>query len=78
MPCETGVDIPLNFTLYNDTFLFKNPEMNVFIYNEFISPERRASACIECGKCEERCPQHLPIQEKLKEVRKVLSRQLTK
>ena len=72
MPCETGVDIPSNFSLYNDMFMFKNPEINVFLYNEFISPERRASACIECGKCEEQCPQHLQIQEALKVVHRSL------
>jgi len=75
MPCETGVDIPSNFSLYNDIFMFKNPEINVFVYNEFISPERRASACIECGKCEEQCPQHLQIQEALKVVHEALFRQ---
>ena len=75
MPCETGVDIPSNFSLYNDMFMFKNPEINVFLYNELISPERRASACIECGKCEEQCPQHLQIQEALKAVHEVLFRQ---
>ncbi len=75
MPCETGVDIPSNFSLYNDLFMFKNPEINVFLYNELISPERRASACIECGKCEEQCPQHLQIQEGLKVVHKALFRE---
>ena len=75
MPCETGVDIPLNFSLYNDMFMFKNPEVNVLLYSEMISPERRASACIECGKCEEQCPQHLQIQEALKVVHKTLFRQ---
>jgi hypothetical protein len=75
MPCETGVDIPLNFSLYNDMFMFKDPEINVLLYNELISPERRASACIECGKCEEQCPQHLQIQEALKVVHEALFRQ---
>ncbi|MGZ3568962.1 MAG: aldo/keto reductase, partial [Thermodesulfobacteriota bacterium] len=75
MPCETGVDIPLNFSLYNDIFMFKDPEINVLLYNELISPERRASACIECGKCEEQCPQHLQIQEALKVVHETLFRQ---
>ncbi len=75
MPCETGVDIPLNFSLYNDMFMFKNSETNVLLYNEFISPEQRASACIECGKCEEQCPQHLQIQEALKVVHEALFRQ---
>ena len=75
MPCETGVDIPLNFSLYNDIFMFKDPEINILLYNELISPERRASACIECGKCEEQCPQHLHVQEALKVVHKTLFRQ---
>jgi hypothetical protein len=75
MPCEAGVDIPSNFSLYNDLFMFKNPEINVTLYNELFSPEQRASACIECGKCEEQCPQHLQIQEALKVVHEALFRQ---
>jgi hypothetical protein len=73
MPCETGVNIPLNFQLYNDTFLFKDPEMNVMLYNNMLSPEQRASNCAECGACEESCPQHLKIMDELKNVHKKLS-----
>jgi predicted aldo/keto reductase-like oxidoreductase len=31
-----------------------------------------AEACIECGKCEPKCPQDIPIREQLKEVRETL------
>jgi uncharacterized protein len=75
MPCETGVNIPLNFSLYNDLFMFKDAEINLLRYNEMLPPEQRASACIECGKCEEQCPQHLQIQEELKVAHRALFRQ---
>jgi predicted aldo/keto reductase-like oxidoreductase len=31
------------------------------------------SECTECGVCAEKCPQHIKVPEKLKEVSKILS-----
>ena len=73
VPCPNGVDIPLNFSLYNDTFMFKDSEIAYMIYAHFTAPEQRASNCAECGECEEHCPQHLEIREELKNVHARLS-----
>ena len=74
MPCSAGVNIPMNFSLYNDTVTFKDPT-GVMIYNAFLPPEQRASVCVECGECEEKCPQHIQIREELKKVHTVLFRE---
>jgi len=72
MPCPNGVNVPLNLSLYNDTFMFKDSEVNVLLYNHMLSPEQRASNCSECGECEDQCPQHIEIREELKNVHKRL------
>ncbi|WP_088225921.1 aldo/keto reductase [Desulfosporosinus sp. FKB] len=69
-PCPSGVNIPNNFALYNDAHIYDDFGSSRFAYNTFFTPESKASACIECGACEEVCPQQLPIREHLKEVQK--------
>ena len=72
MPCPSGVNIPQNFQLYNDTFLFPNPEMNAFFYNHMLNPEQRGSGCSECLECVEKCPQKIDIPKELKNVHQKL------
>jgi predicted aldo/keto reductase-like oxidoreductase len=72
VPCPSGVNVPLNLSLYNDLFMFKDSEVNLLLYNHMLSPEQRASNCSECGECEEQCPQHIEIREELKNVHKRL------
>lgn len=74
MPCPNGVDIPMNFSAYNDTFIFKDPERSIMLYNRMMSPQQRASNCIECGECEEKCPQGIAIIQELKNVDKQMRR----
>lgn len=67
MPCPNKVSIPDVISNRNEWELFNhNPKVKKD-YFTFIAPKRRASACIECGECEEKCPQHLPIIEIMKE-----------
>lgn len=69
MPCPKGVDIPGNFYYYNLMYIDKKTSARFeFAQNMGLRTEPGfASQCINCGKCEKHCPQHLPIREKLKE-----------
>lgn len=73
MPCPEGVNIPLNFSLYNDTFVFDDLEAPKMVYNTFMSPEQQASNCAECGECEEKCAQQLDVKTVMKQVHKRLA-----
>jgi len=75
LPCPHGVNIPANFSLYNDAFLFKDADLSVMLYNHFIPAASRASGCTACGACEERCPQHIRIVEELQKVHAHLVRE---
>lgn len=72
MPCPAGVDIPFCFSYYNARHFFgaKNARWQYIGFAGGIMGGKPAyaSLCIECGKCEKVCPQHLPIRERLKEV----------
>ena len=68
MPCPVGVNIPENFTLYNSLHLTGDVQHSSIMYNMFLSQEEKASGCVECGKCEEHCPQEIKIVDELKNV----------
>jgi predicted aldo/keto reductase-like oxidoreductase len=74
MPCPHGVNIPFNFSLYNDTYMFEDRSMAYRLYNQLLSPEQKASNCQECGACLEHCPQCLSIIDDLKKVDERLRR----
>lgn len=64
MPCLSGVNIPKNF-YHNNAEMFDKVEEEKLLYS---SLEGKASKCMECGQCEEKCPQQTPIWEILKNV----------
>lgn len=68
MPCPVGVDIPKNFALLNDASMYDEYDMQSKTYNKGLTSKQRAVSCVECGKCETLCPQHLEIRKHLKEV----------
>ncbi len=64
-PCPEGVDIPSCFTYYNNYSMFGREEG----YDMWLGRKEKASSCKQCGICEDKCPQGLPIREHLKQVR---------
>lgn len=74
MPCPAGVDIPGCFSLYNDKNIHKSlvrESSYLFRTSGFDgSSPSYASLCRDCGVCEKKCPQSLPIRKYLKDVSK--------
>jgi uncharacterized protein len=68
MPCPAGVQIPANFLQLNNLAVFGDEDGANFFYFHILKPEQRAPECEECGQCEDACPQHIPVREKLREV----------
>ena len=65
MPCPNGVDIPGCFRIWNESAKFPNMDGR----RAYSRPGNwQARNCVECGLCEDQCPQHLPIREALKQV----------
>lgn len=63
-PCTVGIHIPQLFVLEGYLTRYGLADWAKGRYET----ETKASACIECGACEGRCPYHLPIREMMKRV----------
>jgi len=72
VPCPNGVNIPRNFELYNDGVIHRDLDNARFSYKRFFDMKERASACRQCGDCEESCPQKIPIRTLMPQVHAVL------
>ena len=67
--CPMNIEIPSLFKRKNELKQFSGQEESIRRrYERIISKGGKASDCIECGQCEDACPQHLPIRDLLKEV----------
>lgn len=80
MPCPNDVDIPGNFSAMNMLRVWGLEKQAKSQYarlgrkrkgNERI--QAWAESCVECGECEPKCPQEIPIIDQLKEVVEALA-----
>ncbi|MCL2128102.1 MAG: aldo/keto reductase [Treponema sp.] len=66
LPCPQGVNIPQVFSKFNDGTMFGTfePARRGYWYQTGFKAD--ASRCVECGECESKCPQNIPIIQELK------------
>lgn len=65
LPCPAGVNIPANFAVWNNHAVYGNTARAAERWKNFKADEK-AFNCIECGKCETKCPQKINIRSDLK------------
>ena len=74
--CPKRIAIADYFALYNDVkSLGAFPPSSHTYYENLTKSKGKASDCIQCGKCEKLCPQHLPIREYLRQVSATFDRE---
>jgi hypothetical protein len=77
MPCPANINIPHIFGIMNQHRAYGLTEAAKKNYNDVIQgwtweKSADASKCTECGECEKKCPQKLPIMAQLRETHETL------
>ena len=72
LPCPQGVRIPYIFAQFNDAIMYDNLIRPRFNYG-WLGEGERADSCIECGDCQELCPQSIAIIEWLAKAHQMLA-----
>lgn len=74
MNCPSGVNIPLMFSLYNESIIYDDMGAPQFTYGRWVNESEKANLCTNCKKCEEKCPQKIKISEWMPVIHKTLSK----
>jgi hypothetical protein len=71
LPCPEGVSIPRILRIYNEAVMYNTPDKARRFYS-WIEEAARADQCVQCGECEEKCPQGISIIEWLERIHQAL------
>lgn len=76
MPCPYGVNIPGNFTFYNDAVHSGLVKSDNFTQEYFkaIDAESRATQCVDCEECLPKCPQQIRIPNQMARIVELLKK----
>ncbi len=76
-PCPKGINIPKIFQAYTYLNVYGLKDLAKNTWNGYLNNEKEPGvspdACVNCGYCERKCPQHLKVRDLLKKVQGVLS-----
>jgi len=72
VPCPNAVDIPSFIELYNEGIIYDDWKAPRFKYMRMFGDSKRAEACLNCGECEEKCPQGIAIGEWMPKIHEAL------
>lgn len=68
-PCPCGIDIPNIFNMYTYHNVYDLKGHAQWMFDEYVKKGGKLrSSCVDCGKCEKACPQHLEIRKELDKV----------
>lgn len=64
-PCTAGISI---YSMFLMEGYYKRYNLTDWATARYLSMDKQASDCVDCGVCESRCPYNLPIRQMLKNV----------
>ena len=74
-PCPAGIVIPQIFNMYTYYNVYGLKDHARKLFDQYVEKGGVLSdACLDCGKCEKKCPQHLKIRENLKMVEAIFKK----
>lgn len=74
-PCPAAINIPHIFNAYTYHNVYGLKEHAQRMFDDYVAKDGKLlTDCLNCGKCERACPQHLKIREELARVEKIFAK----